>query len=33
MKSFSADAIIQGVLVTGASVYTNQIVKQIKKEN
>lgn len=29
----TADAIIQGVLVTGASVYANQIVKQIQKES
>ena len=27
----SVDAIIQGVLVTGAAVYGNQIVKQLKK--
>ncbi|MEG1256046.1 phage holin family protein [Clostridium sp.] len=33
MKSFGVDAIIQGVLVTGASVYANQIVKQSKKED
>jgi len=32
MHSFSADAIIQGVLVTGASVYTNQLVKQSQKK-
>ena len=29
----TADAIIQGVLVTGASVYANQLVKQIKKDS
>ena len=29
----TADAIIQGVLVTGASVYANQIVKQIQKDS
>lgn len=27
----SVDAIVQGVLVTGAAVYGNQIVKQLKK--
>ena len=27
----SAESVIQGILVTGASVYGNQIVKQIKK--
>jgi hypothetical protein len=32
MHSFSADAIIQGVLVTGASVYANQLVKQSQKK-
>lgn len=31
MHSISADAIIQGVLVTGASVYANQLVKQSQK--
>lgn len=31
--SITADAIIQGVLVTGASVYANQIVKQIQKDS
>lgn len=27
-----AQALIQGVLVTGAAVYTNQLVKQVKKD-
>lgn len=31
--AITADAIIQGVLVTGASVYANQLVKQIKKDS
>ncbi|WP_346939122.1 phage holin family protein [uncultured Clostridium sp.] len=32
MHSFSVDAIIQGVLVTGVSVYANQLVKQSQKK-
>ena len=28
----NADAVIQGVLITGTAVYGNQIVKQLKKE-
>lgn len=32
MHSFSVDVIIQGVLVTGASVYANQLVKQSQKK-
>ena len=32
MHSFSVDAIVQGVLVTGASVYANQLVKQSQKK-
>jgi len=28
----SVDAVIQGVLVTGAAVYSNQVVKQLKKD-
>lgn len=32
LAGLSADAIVQGVLVTGAAVYGNQIVKQMKKE-
>lgn len=30
--SFEAQSIIQGVLVVGAAVYTNQLFKQIKKD-
>ena len=29
---FSVEAVIQGVLVTGAAVYGNQVVKQLKKD-
>lgn len=29
---FSAESVVQGVLVTGAAVYGNQIVKQFKKD-
>lgn len=32
LSGLSADSVIQGVLVTGAAVYGNQIVKQLKKE-
>ena len=32
MRAISVDAVIQGVLVTGVTVYTNQIVKQAKKD-
>lgn len=32
LSGFSADSVVQGVLVTGAAVYGNQIVKQLKKE-
>lgn len=32
MKGFSAENVIQGILVTGAAVYGNQVVKQISKE-
>ncbi|MGN0561797.1 MAG: phage holin family protein [Candidatus Fimenecus sp.] len=32
LAGLSADAVVQGVLVTGAAVYGNQIVKQMKKE-
>lgn len=32
MKGFSADSVIQGILVTGAAVYGNQLIKQISKE-
>lgn len=31
LSGFSADSVVQGVLVTGAAVYGNQIVKQLKK--
>lgn len=31
MKGFSADSVIQGVLVVGAAVYGNQLVKQLTK--
>ena len=30
---FSVDAIIQGILVSGATVLGNQLIKQYKKEN
>ena len=30
---FSVDAIIQGILVSGATVLRNQLIKQYKKEN
>jgi hypothetical protein len=29
---FSANAVIQGILVTGAAVYTNQLIKQVTKQ-
>ncbi|WP_346916316.1 phage holin family protein [Clostridium sp.] len=32
MKGFSAGSVIQGILVTGAAVYGNQLIKQISKE-
>ncbi len=32
LSGLSADSVVQGVLVTGAAVYGNQIVKQLKKE-
>lgn len=32
LGGWSVDAAIQGVLVTGAAVYGNQLVKQIKKD-
>lgn len=31
MGAISVDSIVQGVLITGASVYANQLVKQSKK--
>ena len=33
LGGWTVDATIQGVLVTGAAVYSNQIVKQLKSEN
>ncbi|HAQ29305.1 MAG TPA: holin [Ruminococcaceae bacterium] len=33
LMGVSADSVIQGVLVTGAAVYGNQVVKQLKKDN
>lgn len=33
MHSISADAIVQGILVTGASVYAHQLIKQSKKSD
>lgn len=33
LMGVSADSVIQGVLVTGAAVYDNQVVKQLKKDN
>ena len=33
ITGLSADSVIQGVLVTGAAVYGNQVVKQLKKDN
>lgn len=32
MGGFSVDSVIQGILVTGAAVYGNQLIKQISKE-
>ncbi|HAY3874617.1 TPA: holin [Escherichia coli] len=32
MGGFSADSVIQGILVVGAAVYGNQLIKQISKE-
>lgn len=31
LTGLSADSVIQGVLVTGAAVYGNQVVKQLKR--
>lgn len=31
MKGFSADSVIQGILVVGAAVYGNQLIKQLTK--
>lgn len=33
LMGVSADSVIQGVLVTGAAVYGNQVAKQLKKDN
>lgn len=32
VMGFNAQSVIQGVLVTGAAVFTNQLVKQVNKE-
>ena len=32
LAGLSADSVVQGILVTGAAVYGNQMVKQIKKD-
>ncbi|MDU1414272.1 MAG: phage holin family protein [Clostridium sp.] len=32
MGAISAQAVVQGVLVTGASVYAHQVVKQVQKK-
>lgn len=32
LMGFSVDAAVQGVLITGAAVYGNQLVKQLKPE-
>lgn len=32
LMGFSVDAAVQGVLITGAAVYGNQLVKQLKTE-
>lgn len=32
IMGFNAEAVIQGILITGTAVYGNQIVKQLKKE-
>ena len=31
MGGFNADSVIQGILVTGAAVYGNQLIKQLSK--
>ena len=33
LTAFSAQAVIQGILVTGVTVYGNQLIKQITKED
>lgn len=32
IMGFNAQAVIQGILITGTAVYGNQVVKQLKKE-
>lgn len=32
IMGMNAEAVIQGILITGAAVYGNQVVKQLKKE-
>lgn len=32
IMGFSADSFVQGILVTGAAVYCNQLIKQMKKD-
>lgn len=32
IMGFTAEAVIQGVLITGTAVYGNQVVKQLKKD-
>jgi hypothetical protein len=32
LAGLTVQAVIQGILVTGASVYTNQLIKQIQKQ-
>ena len=32
LLGFNINAVIQGILVTGATVYTNQLIKQVNKE-
>lgn len=31
LTGFNAEAVIQGILITGAAVYTNQLIKQVTK--
>jgi len=33
LTGLNVQAVIQGVLVVGAAVYTNQLIKQVKKDN
>lgn len=32
IMGFNAEAVIQGILITGTAVYGNQVVKQLKKD-